>query len=318
MGGLLSELGKQLAERWMSLLVLPGAMFLAAVLTARTLGHAAPFDFDHLVREVQTWHPASGEGTGARLVVLLLLFALLAAATGVVAQTLGSLVERLWFAADWASWPRPLRTIAGWRVTRRRRRRIRARTAYENERQRVGALLAAGAPGEGPDLSSLRLAVSRISQEDPHRPTWSGDRMHAMALRLDRDLDLDLAAVWPALWQLLPDAPRQQIESAREVLSRATTLTAWAVMYACLAVWWWPGAVLAAAMFATAWLRTRAATDTYAALVEASVHLYVGELAGHLGVPVTGVPGRRTGWEITCLLQGRRHLIELTAHRPQR
>lgn len=51
--------------------------------------------------------------------------------------------------------------------------------------------------------------MARVSPEEPHRPTWSGDRMHAVNLRLARDLDL--ATVWPALWQLLPDAPRQQI-----------------------------------------------------------------------------------------------------------
>lgn len=30
-----------------------------------------------------------------------------------------------------------------------------------------------------------------------------------------------------------------------------------------------------------------------------------------------GVVGRRTGWEITCLLAGKHHLIDLTAHEPQ-
>ncbi|MCX4792101.1 MULTISPECIES: hypothetical protein [unclassified Streptomyces] len=157
----------------------------------------------------------------------------------------------------------------------------------------------------------------RVSQEEPHRPTWSGDRMHAVTLRLARDLDLDLATVWPALWQLLPDAPRQQIESTREVLGRATILVAWAILYALLTVWWWPGLPLAVATFITAQLRIRSATNAYAALVEATVHLHTGELAERLGVSGNGILGRRTGWEVTCLLQGRRHLIDLTAHEPQ-
>ncbi|MFI9569579.1 hypothetical protein [Streptomyces rishiriensis] len=64
-------------------------------------------------------------------------------------------------------------------------------------------------PAAGRTWGQAVLAVARVSPEEPHRPTWSGDRMHAVNLRLARDLDL--ATVWPALWQLLPDAPRQQI-----------------------------------------------------------------------------------------------------------
>lgn len=53
MGGLLTELGTHLAERRLSLLVLPGALFLAAAFAARTLGHADAVDLDLLVGEVQ-------------------------------------------------------------------------------------------------------------------------------------------------------------------------------------------------------------------------------------------------------------------------
>ncbi|QGV78328.1 hypothetical protein [Streptomyces ficellus] len=317
MGGLLTELGKRLAERWMTLLVLPGALFLAAAFAARTLGHAHALDVGLLVREAQAWRPAPGAGAGTRLAVLLLVVALLAGAVGLVAQMLGSLVERLWYAADWESWPRPVRALARWRVARRRRRRADAVAAYEGERRRAGELLAAGAPGSRVDLRPARLAVARVSPEEPHRPTWSGDRMHAVALRLDRDLDLDLATVWPALWQLLPDAPRQQLETARDALDRATTLAAWAVLYAALAVWWWPALPVAAATYVTARLRIRGGAESYAALVEATVHVYAAELAERLHIPVTGLLGRRTGWEITCVLQGNRHLIDLTAHQPQ-
>ncbi|MER6017735.1 hypothetical protein [Streptomyces anulatus] len=317
MGSLMTELGKRLAEQWMALLVLPGALFLSAAFAARTLGHAHAVDLDLLVGEAQAWRPAPGAGAGARLAVLLLVVALLAAAVGLVAQTLGSLVERLWFAADWESWPRPLRALARWQVARRRQRRAVALTAYERERRLSGELLASGAPGGGTDLRPARLAVTRVSPEEPHRPTWSGDRMHAVTLRLARDLDLDLATVWPALWQLLPDAPRQQIETARGTLDRATTLVAWALLYAALTVWWWPAMLLAVATYITAWLRIRSGVDAYAALIEATVHVYVAELAERLRVPAQGVVGRRTGWEVTCVLQGKRHLIDLTAHEPQ-
>ncbi|RSN04874.1 hypothetical protein DMB42_29205 [Nonomuraea sp. WAC 01424] len=49
---MLSELGKKIAERWLSLLVLPAALFLAVGLAARTLGHAHALNLDWLTAEI--------------------------------------------------------------------------------------------------------------------------------------------------------------------------------------------------------------------------------------------------------------------------
>ncbi|MGV9538736.1 hypothetical protein ACWDR9_34460, partial [Streptosporangium sandarakinum] len=44
MTGFLDELGKKLAERWFTLLVLPGLVYLVFVAGAVTLGHSHAFD----------------------------------------------------------------------------------------------------------------------------------------------------------------------------------------------------------------------------------------------------------------------------------
>ncbi|MFD7242342.1 hypothetical protein [Streptomyces massasporeus] len=51
------------------------------------------------------------------------------------------------------------------------------------------------------------------------------------------------------------------------LVGRATTLVAWAVLYADLAVWWWPALPLAVATYVTARLRVRSGVDAYAASV---------------------------------------------------
>lgn len=48
MGGFLGALGQKLAERWLTLLALPGALFLATAATARILGQAHALDGQRL------------------------------------------------------------------------------------------------------------------------------------------------------------------------------------------------------------------------------------------------------------------------------
>ncbi|MFF1651616.1 hypothetical protein [Streptomyces sp. NPDC058240] len=104
MGVLLSQLGTKLAERWLSLLVLPGALYLAVAATGHTLGHLHPFDLARLTHQITAWarHPAASTVGGQ--VVLLAAILAGAAAAGLVAQALGLLTERLCLAADWSTW----------------------------------------------------------------------------------------------------------------------------------------------------------------------------------------------------------------------
>ncbi|MEU6831523.1 hypothetical protein ABZ894_22985 [Nocardia beijingensis] len=306
MSGLWSELAKKLAEKWFSLLVLPGAFYLALAATARTLGHAHALDVGLLTRRVTDYakNPAV-TSTGGQVLVLAALLAT-AAAVAFVAQSLGTLLERGVSAAEWQAWPLPGRYLARRSLTRRQRRWDSADADYRREYQQALAPDPTARPDPALRHRAARLRA-RISVERPERPTWSGDRIHAAAIRLDRDHHLDLAPVWPSLWLVLPDPVRDQITTARTALSRATTLAAWSVLYLALTIWWWPAAPLAAVIAATAHHRIRTTADTYATLLESATRLHATTLATQLGIDHTGPLDRQLGHTLT------RHLRSSTA-----
>ncbi|MFD5782642.1 hypothetical protein [Streptomyces sp. NPDC126933] len=294
MGGFLSELGKKLAERWLSLLVLPGALYLAVAATARALGHTHPFDLPNLTQQISTWanHPAASTAGGQ--VVLLAAILAAAAATGLAAQALGSLTEWLCLAADWPAWPAPLRQLAAKQTIRRRNRWTDAARTWHRHRERDAQTRRHQRADPAPRQAAERT-MTRIAPEEPSRPTWSGDRLNAVAVRLERDHHLDLAILWPHLWLILPEETRTQITTARQNLTRATTLTAWALLYLPLTAWWWPAALITATLTLIGWARTRTATDTYALLLEATARLHTSGLADRLGLNPTSPFPPETG-----------------------
>jgi hypothetical protein len=168
----------------------------------------------------------------------------------------------------------------------------------------------------GVDLGEAHRAVIRIAQEKPGRPTWIGDRVHAVITRMDREYRLDLATVWPNLWLAMPETTRTEITAARESLARAATLAGWSLLYLVVGTLWWPDLIIAMAVVGTAWRRARTAADVYALLIEAAARLHTADLARSLGIDHTGPLNKQTGWALTCLLQGQSHLIPLTTGWP--
>ncbi|MFG2874669.1 hypothetical protein ACGFYU_06615 [Streptomyces sp. NPDC048337] len=316
MEGLLGAFGGKLAERWLSLLLLPGILFVGVVLAANTLGYDHALDVRHLVERVHDW-PAPGVRPRAGSLALLLGALLLAAAAGgLAARAVGAGLTRLVLAADWREWLPPARHIAA-ALTERRRRRWNAEDAeYLRERDlavraAVRRRAVAGGPSAGPTpdpapspLSAARQRRERVSAACPDRPSWTGDRFHALAARLRERYALDLAAVWPVLWLSLPDSTRAEVRAAHDALDRGFALAGWGVLYAATAVLWWPGLLLGAAVLLTARHRTRAATAAYVLLLEATVVLHGPELARTLGVqPTAGPLDHDTGWRLTCIAQ---------------
>ncbi|MEK8169407.1 hypothetical protein NKH77_05185 [Streptomyces sp. M19] len=55
-----------------------------------------------------------------------------------------------------------------------------------------------------PDTEALTAARDRIALAEPRRPTWMGDRLLAVAVRVRDTYDLDLATAWPRLWLVVP------------------------------------------------------------------------------------------------------------------
>ncbi|RKN08629.1 hypothetical protein [Streptomyces radicis] len=304
MGSLLGELGKQLAERWMALLVLPGALLVATLTAAWELGHAHALDAARLGDRLDAWAASPRLDSPGGVALVLLAVGLAAAGAGLAAQGLGSAIERAWLTTG----TRPRRLTEA-----RRRRWERANDAYEHRREELAQARARGeAPPPGPALGEARAALEAVSAERPERPTWMADRLNAPAVRLDREYDLDLGTVWPHLWLVLPESARLELSAARETLTRSVTLAGWGLLHAAVGALWWPGLLVGAVTVATGWRRARAATATYAQLIEAAARLHAVRLARHHGLPTSARLTRTTGWQLTCLIQGQGHLIPLT------
>jgi hypothetical protein len=299
---MLGELGKQLADRWLSLLVLPGALFLAVVFAAHTLGQTHALSVSQLIHQVTADAKSPVVTSVGGQVVLLAAVLAASAGSGVLAQALGSLIETAVLAAGWREWPEQLSALVARRVTSRQSRWDAADEKYYGlYRQAL-----APDPADRPSPTALRAAArkrNRISREWPERPTWSGDRISAAAVCLDRDLHLDLATLWPHLWLTLPEQDRTQITIARGDMARAATLGGWAILYAPLTWWWWPAASLTVILAAAARHRIRLAAETYALLLEAAARLHVGALATELGMDHQGPLTRQLGDELTRYLR---------------
>jgi hypothetical protein len=237
-------------------------------------------------------------------VVLLAAIVAAAAGIGLVAQALGTIAERLALAADWRRWPSWWSAVARQQVERRQRRWDVAHAAWHTAYLQQRSPDAAVRPSSATRHRTAR-ARDRIAVERPERPTWSGDRLHAVTIRLHRDHHLDLAVVWPHMWLVIPDQVRLEITEARLALSRATTLAAWALLYAPFLFWWWPAALVAGALMAAARYRIRVATDSYATLLEATSRLHATTLAGRLGIEHSGPADPNLGHAITRHLRTR-------------
>ncbi|MFE6157361.1 hypothetical protein ACFQ7F_00345 [Streptomyces sp. NPDC056486] len=296
MNSLLATLGGKLTERWLNLLVLPGALFLAATAVGTTLGHRHWSDIDRLrttLDDLAARPALDRTGTAALLVALVLLTA---TAASLAAQFLGGVIEQYWlrFARD------PLSQAL---VDRRRRkwgrREQELNAAYPVMRTDAEDGDAVAAPAQAfAQIQALTDARNRIALRRPTRPTWYGDRMQATADRVEAAYGVDLAALWPRLWLILPEPAVRHIQSAHDSFSAAARLAAWAVGYALLACWWWPAALVAVGCAALARSRARGALDALAGLIEAAVDVHGRELAGRIGLigaDSAGLLGHETG-----------------------
>lgn len=299
MSGFLAELGTKLADRWVSLLVLPGLLWTAVLAAALCLGQEHPFDLSRL----QNWlfrivgRPASHD---TATVVLTAAAALLAsAAVALVASALGTRVQRLWtLPGDFPP--------AAWILHRRQHR-------WQQTTANLKTAIARAASPDVHDDGSARVARqicqaqrrrARIGAVQPTRPTRIGDRFHVTALRIRDHNGLDLDLVWPRLWTVLPDTLRTDLATAQDAYAAAGRLTAWGVLYLTLAAAWWPAAFAGAVVLWAATIRARASANVLADLIETAADLHAKDLANALGLQVQNtVNPAELGRSITERLQ---------------
>jgi hypothetical protein len=135
------------------------------------------------------------------------------------------------------------------------------------------------------------------------RPTWIGDRLRVSELRVRRTYGLDLGAVWPRLWLIVPEIVRTEISATRDSFSASARLIGWAVLYLALAIWWWPAAPVALIVASAGVIKAHLAVGDLADLVESAVDLHSRALAAHLGRPGSGQVTAVMGAELTILMR---------------
>ncbi|MET9586881.1 hypothetical protein ABZY10_28035 [Streptomyces sp. NPDC006539] len=266
MDGILSDLGKRIADRWFAFLILPGVPFAATVIVAWAMtpsGAAHALDLDILVRRLDTL------GATAQTIKGIVSGCLLIAGVAVVAvlvRELSLIVNRLWLG----------RAAILCRLMRpgiRRRRRLALDTARRG----------------GYALPERYL---------PHRATWIGDRFALVDERVAAQYGVSLARVWPRLWQLRDDRTPKVVSAAWDEYAAATVRVAWALPYLVISLFWWPAAPLGLALVLLGWSQGRRGADDFCVSCEAAIDVQLRRLAHIVGVPlphkrVTTAEGRQ-------------------------
>ncbi|MEU2129860.1 hypothetical protein [Streptomyces sp. NPDC018352] len=245
MNSLLAEVGRKLADRWLSALVLPGALFVAAAMCGWWLGHPHALDTGRLEDAVRG---LGQQLSGRPAAVLLAVAGALLGATGAGLAVQGAAVgvRRAWVARRPARW-----------VARRRRR------------------------AQGAQARRGRTPPARYL---PARATAIGDRFRLVDQRVDAQYGLAVALAWPRLWLLLPDTATAAIRDATTRYRAATEVTAWGMLYLLLGAFWWPSVLVGLVAVAVGQVRGRSSGAALADLVEAAVDIHQRPLAETLGI----------------------------------
>lgn len=302
---LLTTLATKLAEKLMTLVVLPGLLLLATAFAGSLLGHRHPVNVRHLVDEVNRIAEAAGGAPAATLAVVLVALLLAAVSAGLLAQAVGAALRWLWTINPDR---RPFTDLTKWRRTRWAELDQNYRAAQEDvEQTRIAADDTRAELAAQPDSAAARTAAeqaqerlsravdmaapiaarrNRIASAQPSRPTWMGDRLAAAETRVRGQYGLDLPALWPRLQLITPDGARADLRSAADAWNRAGILAGWGLLYLLVTTVWWLAAPIGLVVMLVGWRRGRAAVAALADLTESAVDLYAPTLAEQLGVTV--------------------------------
>ncbi|MGW1720425.1 hypothetical protein [Streptomyces sp. NPDC002156] len=298
MSSFFQELARKLAERWVTLLLVPGVLFVVAAWAGTHLGHQHALDWSRLSRATADTVSALPRRTAGVQGILIGALLLGVTGAGLAVQALAPLTRLIWL-GQWPPSP-----VCRWRVARRR---IRWRQSVDRRRR-----LALDHPGESRtadqqrEIDAAADRTNRIAMAEPGRPTWMGDRVHAVErIALDR-YGLDLTFTWPRLWLVLPDISRAEITAAHTAFAAAVAVGTWAWPYLVLGVIWWPAALVGIGIGTTGWIRARSAVDDMTMLSESALDLHSRTLAIALGVgspDATGPVSLAEGASLTALIR---------------
>ncbi|MEV5427994.1 hypothetical protein [Streptomyces sp. NPDC052701] len=312
MTAFLTALGTKLADRWITLLLLPGLLYVAVATAAvGVLDHGRWHDVTLLQDRIDRAAASPASHSAGSILLAAAAVLTVSAGTGLLAQALGRVTEWCWMGSWGPRAGRPGHALTAWRHRRWSAAAHRHRAALrEKARGRLypqqppgGAGGPGAAPVPEPDTEALNAARNRIALAEPRRPTWMGDRMLAAATRVRDRYDLDLASAWPRLWLVVPEETRGRLASARADLASCARLAGWGALYLPLALWWWPAALIAVSSAATAWWLGRERTARLADLVEATADVHGRDLAASLGLECPGPLTPEVGEAVTRALR---------------
>lgn len=284
----LTELGKNLATRWAAALALPGAVFVAVVVVAITLGPAHALDVDLL----RTRATAATTMPTAAVPLAIAGFLAATAAVGLIVDALGGLVTAAWGLTG-SGVMRPLAAL---------RREWWRRASARADREIQALLVDTGNQHARTRTRRAVLRRDRFALAEPTCPTWAGDRLRATDDRVHRRTGLDLPTAWPHLWLLIPDTARMEVTAVQQRCASAARTRIWGLLYLAVTPLWWPAIVPGPVILLVAGQRIRRTVDVYADLVEAAVDLYARDLATQLGLDAAERMTPQLGEEITDLL----------------
>ncbi|MGW0201128.1 hypothetical protein [Nonomuraea sp. NPDC003201] len=294
MNSFFQELAKKLAERWVTLLLVPGALLAATTWAGIQLGHT--LDIARLAQASSAVTTSIARQPGAVQALLIAALLLVTTGVGLAVQALAPVTRLIWL----GQWP----LLGRWRVARRRTRWQR----HVDRRLQLARDHPGGSrtPEQQHLIDAAADRANRISLAQPGRPTWMGDRIHAVERIAQDRYGLDLTFAWPRLWLVLPDSTRTELNAAHTAFAAAVATGTWAWPYLLLGVIWWPAALAGAGIGVTGWVRARSAVADLTALSEAALDLHTRTLAVSLGVGNPDTAGPITiaeGEKLTSLVR---------------
>jgi len=244
MGELLSEVGKKLAERWLTALLLPGLLIIAAAICGSVLGHRDALNFTLLAIELQRLGNDLQPQPAATILAIAGAF-LCSTATGFAAQALGVGVQR---------------ALVGTRP------RWLVRFGHTHTEPEPPIKHAPPGTVRSPRLTSI------------------GDRFRLMGERVNTQYGLIVTLAWPRLWLLLSDQARTPLVISHTSYRTAITMTAWGLLYIILGAIWWPAALAGMITAFVGYRRAMTTAAVFADLIESVVDIYQHALADAVGI----------------------------------
>ncbi|MER5461076.1 hypothetical protein ABT010_10385 [Streptomyces sp. NPDC002668] len=193
-----------------------------------------------------------------------------------------------------------------------RRRLVRAVGSRAQQRadrlRRLAGTVASG--GGTPEERAEFIRLDRLHRRVPatpdrHMPTRIGNTLRASESRPVDKYGLNIVAIWPQLWLVLPDGTRQELISARGTVNSSVGAIIWGVAFmgfAPLAWWAVPVGLVVACAAWWSWLPRH--VEAFADLMEAAVDIHRRALYEQLRWPLPQTPAeeRALGDRLTVYL----------------